>query len=85
MARFRCVCGEVIVMSGQTPNPVEWRCLSDQAFVAFFGLVQAEDVYLQATTMYRCPKSDHLWFFWDGLDKPPSLYGPQPLPGTGWT
>jgi hypothetical protein len=85
MARFQCVCGEVLVTSGVIPNPIEWRCLSDQDFDAFTGLVQAEDVYLSAVAMYRCPKSDHLWLFWGGVDEPPKLYSPHPLPNSGWT
>lgn len=77
MARFRCVCGEVIVASGPIPNPIEWRCLSDQDFYASSGLIQAEDVYTQSTIMMRCPTSDHLWFFWKGFDQPPTLYAPR--------
>lgn len=80
MARFRCVCGEVIVTSGLIPNPNEWRCLSDQDFDAFSGLVEAEALYMQSTIMYRCPRSDHLWFFWRGFDQPPALYAPLPVP-----
>jgi hypothetical protein len=81
MARFRCVCGEVIVTSGQIPNPVEWHCLSDQDFEAYSGVVQAEDIYSQSTLMYRCPSSDHLWFFWKGIEHPPVLYAPQAYDG----
>ncbi|MCE1173257.1 MAG: hypothetical protein LWW77_01445 [Propionibacteriales bacterium] len=80
MARFRCVCGEVLVTSGEIPNPTEWLCLSASGFEAFTGQVDAEAVYLGSTLMYRCPTSDHLWVYWRGFDEPPSLYGPQPLP-----
>lgn len=77
MAKFRCVCGETISTSGGIPNPNEWHLLSDVDFDAFQGLVQAEDVYLATTIMYRCPTSGHLWIYWDGFDRQPSLYGPQ--------
>lgn len=80
MAKFRCVCGETIATSGLIPNPVEWRMVSDIDFDAFQGLVQAEDVYQAATIMYRCPVSGHLWVYWQGVDRPPSLYAPQPCP-----
>ncbi len=83
MARFQCLCGEQIVTSGAIPNPIEWRCLSDDDFDAFHGRIDAEDIYMQTTLMYRCPKSDHLWFFWQGIGNSPTLYAPQPLP-PGW-
>ncbi len=79
MARFRCVCGELIVTSGDIPNPIEWRCLSDCDFDDFAGMVNVENVYARTTIMYRCPASDHLWFFWDGIEAPPRLYAPQPV------
>lgn len=80
MARFRCVCGEEIVTSGEIPNPLQWQCLSDADFDAWTGLVYAEDIYRKTTIMFRCPRSDHLWFFWNGFENPPTLYGPQPIP-----
>jgi hypothetical protein len=51
-------------------------CTSDTDFAAFTGLVAAEDIYLNATIMFRCPVSDHLWFYWLGFDHPPRLYAP---------
>jgi hypothetical protein len=80
MAKFLCVWGHAITTSGLIPNPDEWRCPSDRGFEAFTGLVQAEDLYLQATIMYRCPSSGHLWSFWNGIDERPSLYAPVELP-----
>lgn len=77
MAKFKCVCGETISTSGALPNPNEWRTLSDTDFDAFQGLVQAEDVYQATKIMYRCPVSDHLWIYWNGLDEPPTLYAPS--------
>jgi hypothetical protein len=31
--------------------------------------------------MYRCPQSDHLWIYWHGFDKDPTLYTPTPIQG----
>ncbi len=84
MAKFVCVCGHTLTTSGAIPNPDQWSCLADTEFLAFTGLVNAEDLYLQSTIMYRCPESGHLWAFWNGLDAPPSLYTPSELPD-GWT
>ena len=76
MAKFLCVCGYAISTSGPIPNPNEWRLLSDTDFDAFTGLVDAEDIYAHSTIMYRCPKSGHLWIYWQGFDHAPSLYSP---------
>lgn len=82
MAKFLCVCGMTIRTSGSIPNPNEWRALSDVDFDAFSGAIDAEDLYLRTTIMYRCPQSDHLWIYWDGFDNSPTLYSPTPLPGS---
>ena len=83
MAKFRCVCGEVISTSGEIPNPCEWRSLSDIAFDSYSGHVDVEALDRATTIMFRCPRSGHLWFFWDGIDAPPSVYSPTQLPA-GW-
>ena len=84
MAKFLCVCGHPLSTSGPIPNPDEWRCLSDADFDAFQGHVQAEDLYVQSTIMYRCPVSGHLWIFWNGIDERPALYAPTEIP-EGWS
>jgi hypothetical protein len=82
VAKFRCVCGETIRTSGEIPNPTEWHALSDVELDEFRGHVAAEEVYLRTKIFYRCPKSDHLWVFWDGIENAPQLYTPTPV--TGW-
>ena len=82
MAKFRCVCGEVISTSGGIPNPNEWRCMSDIDFDTVYGTIDAEQLYQRMTIFYRCPISDHLWIFWSGLDSPPTLYEPRAMPDT---
>lgn len=82
MAKFRCVCGEVISTSGAIPNPNEWRILSDADFDGIAGSVEAEEVYRKSRCLYRCTNSGHLWVFWGGLDAPPHVYRPEPLPDT---
>jgi hypothetical protein len=81
MAKFRCVCGFIISTSGEIPHPYQWNLLSDVAFDAFTGLVDVDQIYMRATVMFRCPKSDHLWIYWNGLDQPPALYSPTPTAG----
>lgn len=77
MAKFKCLCGQTIETSGLIPNPHEWRIISDIDFDAFSGLVQADDLYRSSAIMYRCPKSDHIWIYWHGLDDEPTAYSPQ--------
>jgi hypothetical protein len=62
--------------SGEIPNPTEWHALSDVEFDEFHGYVAAEEIYHRTKTFYRCPKSDHLWVFWDGIENAPQLYTP---------
>lgn len=76
MAKLGCVCGASITTSGGIPNVNQWNTMSDVDFDAYEGLVDVEELYRATTLMFRCPVSDHLWVYWDGLDSPPSLYGP---------
>ncbi|MFJ3407279.1 hypothetical protein [Promicromonospora sp. NPDC090134] len=76
MAKFLCLCGHAIRTSGEIPHPYQWNVLSDVDFDHHSGTVDADELYQQATLMYRCPQSDHLWIYWRGLDHPPSLYSP---------
>lgn len=80
MSRFKCVCGETIVTSGEIPHPYQWLLISDRQFDAFSGPTDAEVIYQAATLMFRCPASDHLWVFWNGLGEAPSLYAPDEVP-----
>lgn len=77
MAKFQCVCGYMISTSGEIPHPYQWELVSDVDFDGFAGLVDADQIYMKATVMFRCPSSDHLWVYWDGIDQPPSLYSPS--------
>jgi hypothetical protein len=72
VAKFRCVCGEVIRTSGEIPNPIEWHCIPDAAFDDVASR-DAESLYRASVILYRCPRSDHLWAVWDGIESPPSL------------
>lgn len=86
MAKFRCICGETISTSGTIPNPDEWLVFSDSMFSSFFELdPDVMEMSHSAVFMFRCPTSDHLWIFWDGIDVRPALYTPTELPQPeGW-
>lgn len=77
MARWVCSCGEAIQSSGPIPHPYQWMLMSDQDFDAFTGLVQAEDVYSNATVAFRCPHCDRLHVFWQGIEADATVYAPE--------
>lgn len=79
MAKFLCVCGERISTSGGIPNANEWRCLSDIEFDRVSGQIDVERLYQQMVVFYRCPVSDHIWAFWEGLENAPSVYMPAEI------
>ena len=83
MAKFQCFCGYTISTSGDIPHPYQWNLLSDTTFDGFAGLVDADQIYMESTVMFRCPNSGHLWIYWDGLDHPPSPYAPIQSDGEG--
>lgn len=76
MVKFLCVCGYPIRTSGDIPHTYQWSLLSDVDFDRCSGTVDAGVLYEQATLMFRCPQSDHLWIYWRGPGHPPSLYSP---------
>ena len=80
MAKFRCVCGYQVSTSGSIPNVDQWMFMSDVDLDEFGGMVDIEELYLRLGIMFRCPQSDHLWFFWDGFDHEPTLYEPVKRP-----
>lgn len=78
MAKFQCVCGFLISTSGDIPDPYQWNLLTDARFDEFVGQVDSDQLYMDATVMFRCPNSGHLWIYWSGLENLPSLYTPTP-------
>ncbi|MFC0037851.1 hypothetical protein [Actinomadura rayongensis] len=77
MAAIRCRCGWKITVSGEIPNPLEWKIISDVQFDGFAGVVDAEEIYLAARSQFKCPVCGRLWVFWDGFDQDPSCYAPE--------
>lgn len=84
MAKFLCVCGHQMQMSGPIPNPIQWNLVWDEDLETFIDLINADHSIRYVELMFRCPVSDHLWVYWDGMVNPPTLYAPQALP-PGWS
>ena len=67
-------------MSGTIPNPLEWHLIKDESAEAFVSSDRYGDFLATSIPMFRCPKSDHLWVFWNGYDAPASIYEPRGVP-----
>lgn len=78
MAKLQCVCGEVISTSGDIPNQLEYKVISDHDFDQFHGRVDAEDLYQAFTSMFRCAQCGRLWVYWNGFAEPPTAYAKGP-------
>lgn len=77
MGKFVCRCGATVRTSGQVPNPVAWKILSDELFDEFTGRIDSEAIYLAATSAYTCPDCARLWVYADGHGGEPSSYLPE--------
>ena len=80
MPSIACGCGRRIDF-GAVPNPDEWLLISDVAYDAVSGSVDAEDLYRKSVHMLRCPSCDRIWIFWDGFSGAPKEYQPTPSIG----
>jgi hypothetical protein len=76
MAKFRCVCGEVITTSGAIPNPNEWLYISDVDFGRYSGTVDAEELYQAFGRAFVCPRSGHIWIYKRDFEHDPEGYAP---------
>lgn len=76
--KFSCRCGELIRISGDIPNPVEWHLVSDVGFDELDEDATVDHVYFSSTLMFRCPACDRLWIYWDGLDGDATCYASEP-------
>jgi hypothetical protein len=79
LAKFRCVCGHVISTSNGIPNPNEWHVLANTTLDEMAAPIELMELLTRSRYAYRCPRSDRLWIFWEGLGSRPSLYGPLPI------
>jgi hypothetical protein len=82
VAKFLCVCGWTIRTSGPIPNPDEWDLWRDDDLWAFQEATTEAEIDrlgLQHGTVFRCPKSDHLFIWWQPMmDGEPTVYAPMP-------
>jgi hypothetical protein len=83
MAKLRCECGYLIPISGDIPNLIEWKIISDSKFDEFEGMVDSEEIYMACNSMFKCPNCGRLWVYWNGFEQDPECYSPRGVHGLG--
>lgn len=77
MSKFLCKCGNIIRISGDIPNPIEWKFINDSNFDKLQGEIDREELYMQMRSFLKCDNCGRLWVYWNGFDNPPTLYAPE--------
>jgi hypothetical protein len=78
MAKLWCPCGELIRLSGSIPNPLEWLLWRSEELPYDAEIVEMASLITTTTSMFRCPRSDHLFVFWSGFADEATVYAPVP-------
>lgn len=73
MPNIICKCNQLIEL-GAIPSPNQHLIVSDIRFEEFQGLVDAEEIYNVMQLVAKCPYCGRLHVFWDGSDKPQTIY-----------
>lgn len=73
MPKIRCKCDNIIPL-GEIPSPHQWLIISDVQYDEFQGLVDSEDLFLKMEIVVKCNVCERLHVFWDGFDKPQTIY-----------
>lgn len=80
MPGLTCSCGHRINF-GEIPCKDEWLFISDVAFDAIVGDVDAEELYRRMRSFLRCPACGSLWVYWNGYEGEPQKFVPMERPG----
>ncbi|WP_316820404.1 hypothetical protein [Pedobacter gandavensis] len=76
MPKIRCKCDNVIWL-GEIPSPHQWLIISDVEYDKFEGQIDAEILFSKMEIVVRCNVCDRLHVFWDGFDKPQTIYNKE--------
>lgn len=76
MPKIQCACNEII-STGDIPCSNEYLFISDQAYDAYSGKINSEELYQNMKSFILCPSCKRLLFFWQGFDKAPIVYTPE--------
>lgn len=77
MPSIICSCGELLSY-GEIPCPIEWLVISDTEYDNYQGMINSEALYLEMKSMLKCTRCGRLWIFWNGFNRSPSCYTPEP-------
>ena len=80
MPKIRCLCNHLIDL-GEIPSPNQWMIVSDKNYdelreeaTQFADKIDAELLYSKMDMVVKCDKCGRLHIFWDGYDKPATVY-----------
>ncbi|GGH18361.1 hypothetical protein E2R65_14070 [Mucilaginibacter phyllosphaerae] len=76
MPAIRCKCSNIINY-GEIPNPNELLMISDVKYDNYSGLIDAEDLYGEMTSILQCNVCGRLWIYWNGFKNIPVCYLPE--------
>ena len=77
MPSMICSCGARLSY-GEIPCPIEWLVISDTEYNSHQDMINSEALYSKMKSMLKCNQCGRLWIFWNGFDKNPSGYIPEP-------
>lgn len=73
MPKVDCKCNTIIWL-GEIPSQNQWSMISDVEYDQFQGQIDAEVLYSKMNIFVKCPVCGRLHVFWDGFDKPQTIY-----------
>lgn len=73
MPKIRCKCDNIIWL-GEIPSPHQWLIISDVEYDKFEDPINPEILYSKMEIVVRCNVCERLHVFWDGFDKPQTIY-----------
>jgi len=83
MPKIKCDCDNIIYL-GDIPSPNQWMIISDKDYDEltdknsdFAGKIDTELVYSKMQIVVKCSKCERLHIFWQGYDKPQTVYSKQ--------
>jgi hypothetical protein len=79
VSKLFCTCGRLVRISGEVPNPREWKLVPAEEVHGHAAWLTPERIVDEAPALIRCPDCRRLWIYWKGYDHEPTEY----LPGDG--
>lgn len=71
-----CKCGDKIRYD-LIPCSAEWKIISSEKYDKYTGMIDAEVLFLDMKSFFKCPNCGRLWVYWDRFDEEPTSYMPE--------